>query len=140
MVGRPCSSLSSAGGISLRLKHVEIDSKQVSQDAREVKTKFSKTSIVDCFPIGDDIEGIVIDWITELKAMRAGGDAPFSTTPFKPWIGRHSIELEFLPRLLPCARSCGRRPLPQVFPTSSHMRSAPQSLSPVMNGPLLCGI
>lgn len=38
--------------ISLRLKHVDIDRKQVNQDAREVKTKFSKTSIV----------GLVSDW------------------------------------------------------------------------------
>ena len=39
--------------ISLRLKHVDIERKQVFQDAREVKTKFSKTSIVDWFPIGE---------------------------------------------------------------------------------------
>ncbi|MBB3315516.1 integrase [Rhizobium sp. BK181] len=88
--------------ISLRLKHVDIDRKQVFQDAREVKTKFSKTSIVDWFPIGDDIERIVIDWIAELKAMDAGEDAPlFPTAPFKPWIGRHSIELEFLTTAAP---------------------------------------
>ena len=88
--------------ISLRLKHVDIDCKQVFQDAREVKTKFSKTSIVDWFPIGDDIECIVIEWIAELKAMGASEDAPlFPTAPFKPWIGQHSIELDFLTTAAP---------------------------------------
>jgi integrase len=88
--------------ISLRLKHVEIDSRQLFQDAREVKTKFSKTSIVDWFPVGDDIERIVIEWIAELRAMGAGDDAPlFPTAPFKPWIGQHSIEFDFLTTAAP---------------------------------------
>lgn len=88
--------------ISLRLKHVDIHCKQVFQDAREVKTKFSKTSFVDWFPVGDDIERIVIEWIGELRSMGAADDAPlFPTAPFKPWIGRHSIELEFLTTAAP---------------------------------------
>ncbi|QFY62008.1 site-specific integrase [Rhizobium grahamii] len=88
--------------ISLRLKHVDIDRKQVFQDAREVKTKFSKTSVVDWFPVGDDIEHIVIEWIGELRSMGAGDDAPlFPTAPFRPWIGRHRIELEFLTTAAP---------------------------------------
>ncbi|UHS59186.1 tyrosine-type recombinase/integrase [Agrobacterium vaccinii] len=88
--------------ISLRLKHVDIDRKQVFQDAREVKTKFSKTSFVDWFPVGDDVESIVIEWIGELRSMGAGDDAPlFPTAPFKPWVGRQSIELEFLTTAAP---------------------------------------
>lgn len=88
--------------ISLRVKHVDIDHKQIFQDAREVKTKFSKTSIVDWFPVGDDIERIVIDWLKELKGMGAGEDDPlFPTAPFKPWIGQHSIEFEFLTTAAP---------------------------------------
>ena len=91
--------------ISLRLKHVDIDRKQVFQDAREVKTKFSKTSFVDWFPVGADIERIVVEWIEELRAMGAEDDAPlFPTTPFKPWIGGHSIELEFLTTAAPARR------------------------------------
>jgi len=88
--------------ISLRVKHVDIERRQVFQDAREVKTKFSKTSIVDWFPIGDDIERIVIDWFKELKGMGAAEDAPlFPTAPFKPWIGQHSIEFGFLTTAAP---------------------------------------
>lgn len=88
--------------ISLRLKHVDIDRKQVFQDAREVKTKFRKTSIVDWFPISEDIERIVIEWIDELREMGAADDAPLiPTAPFKPWIGTHRIELEFLTTAAP---------------------------------------
>lgn len=67
-----------------------------------MKTKFSKTSIVDWFPVGDDIERIVIDWLKELEGMGAGEDDPlFPTAPFKPWMGRHSIEFEFLTTAAP---------------------------------------
>jgi len=90
------------GLISLRLKHVDIARKQVFQDAREVDTKFNKTSIVDWFPVGDDIERIVIEWIEELRSMGAGDDAPLiPKAPFKPWIGAQSIELEFLTTAAP---------------------------------------
>ena len=90
------------GLISLRLKHVDIARKQVFQDAREVDTKFSKTSIVDWFPVGDDIERIVIEWTEELRSMGAGDDAPLiPKAPFKPWIGAHTIELEFLTTAAP---------------------------------------
>lgn len=88
--------------ISLRLKHIDVDRKQVFQDAREVRTKFSKTSVVDWFPMGEDIEAIVTDWIAELRMMGAGDDAPFCpTTPFKPWLGASSIELHFLTTAAP---------------------------------------
>jgi len=88
--------------ISLRLKHVDIACKQVFQDARAVKTKFSKTSCIDWFPVGDDIERIVIEWIEELRSMGAGDDAPLiPKAPFKPWIGAHTIELEFLTTAAP---------------------------------------
>ena len=33
------------------------------QDARTVKTKFSKTFNTWFFPVGDDIEAIVVDWV-----------------------------------------------------------------------------
>ncbi len=91
--------------ISLRLKHVDIDRKQVFQDAREVNTKFSKTSVVDWFPLGEEIETIVTEWIHELRSLGAGDDDPLCpTTPFKPWIGTGSIELEFLTTAAPVRR------------------------------------
>jgi integrase len=88
--------------ISLRLKHVDIASKRVFQDAREVKTKFSKTNMVDWFPVGDDMEAILIDWINELRSLGAGDDDPLiPTAPFKPWFGQAKIELDFLATAAP---------------------------------------
>ncbi|WP_203425240.1 site-specific integrase [Sinorhizobium sp. BG8] len=83
--------------ISLRLKHVDIAGKRIFQDAREVKTKFSKTNMVDWFPVGDDMEAILIDWVNELREIGAGDDDPlFPAAPFKPWFGLARIEFEFL--------------------------------------------
>jgi integrase len=48
---------------SLKLKHIDIDQGRVDQDAREVKTKFSKTFTTWFFPVGDDIRQIVVDWV-----------------------------------------------------------------------------
>jgi integrase/recombinase XerD len=49
--------------ITLKLKHVDIGRKLVKQDPREVKTKNSKQIDTYFFPVGDDIEKIVVDWI-----------------------------------------------------------------------------
>ena len=42
---------------SMKLKHVDLKEGCVQQDAREVKTKFSKTFPTDFFPVGDEIQG-----------------------------------------------------------------------------------
>ncbi len=52
---------------SMKLKHVDLVANSVFQDAREVNTKFSKTFITYFFPVGDDIQKIVVDWINYLK-------------------------------------------------------------------------
>lgn len=43
---------------SLKLKHIDIDQGRVDQDARQVKTKFSKSFTTSFFPVGDDIHQI----------------------------------------------------------------------------------
>ncbi len=58
---------------SMALKHVDIDRKAVFQDAREVNTKNRKTFTSDFFPVGDDIEAIVADWIDELATEHLFG-------------------------------------------------------------------
>ncbi len=40
---------------SMKLKHVDLIAGCVHQDAREVKTKFSKTFTTFFFPVGDEI-------------------------------------------------------------------------------------
>lgn len=46
---------------SLKLKHVDLISGCVNQDAREVKTKFSKTFTTFFFPVGEEITKIVAE-------------------------------------------------------------------------------
>ena len=58
---------------SMCLKHVDIERRTVFQDAREVKTKNRKTFTSWFFPVGDDIETIVKDWITELATLHLFG-------------------------------------------------------------------
>lgn len=52
---------------SLSLKHVDLAHRQVFQDARQVRTKRAKTITSYFFPVGQDIEDIVIGWIDWLK-------------------------------------------------------------------------
>jgi len=62
---------------SLKLKHVDLIESRVNQDAREVKTKFSKTFTTYFFPVGDEIRAIVVDWITHLREnLLWGNDDP----------------------------------------------------------------
>jgi integrase len=51
---------------SLKLKHVDIVSRKVVQDGREVRTKFGKTFSTWFFPVGDDVLQIVADWVAYL--------------------------------------------------------------------------
>lgn len=52
---------------SLSLKHVDVERRQVFQDAREVRTKRSKTIQSSFFPVGEEVEAIVVDWIDYLR-------------------------------------------------------------------------
>jgi len=62
---------------SMKLKHVDMESGCVFQDAREVKTKASKTFTTYFFPVGDDICQIVLDWVRYLKTeLFFGNDDP----------------------------------------------------------------
>ena len=58
---------------SLKLKHLDIESERVVQDAREVRTKFSKTFTTYFFPVGDDMRRIVFDWIEYLQKEKLWG-------------------------------------------------------------------
>ena len=52
---------------SLSLKHINLPTRTVHQDAREVRTKNSKTFTSTFFPVGSDIETIVSEWINYLR-------------------------------------------------------------------------
>ncbi len=52
---------------SLKMKHVDLTTNSVFQDAREVRTKFSKTFRTFFFPVGEDIREIVESWVDFLR-------------------------------------------------------------------------
>jgi integrase len=52
---------------SLKLKHVDVQQRQVDQDARQVKTKSSKTFTTWFFPVGEDLLQVVVSWIDYLR-------------------------------------------------------------------------
>lgn len=59
---------------SMKLKHVDLLSKRINQDAREVRTKFSKTFTTYFFPVGDEIRTIVEEWVTYLRNEKLWGN------------------------------------------------------------------
>ena len=71
---------------SMKLKHVDLSVGSVNQDAREVNTKFSKTFITFFFPVGDEIRGIVAEWVSYLREDKLwGNDDPlFPATHVAP--------------------------------------------------------
>ncbi|WP_420434743.1 tyrosine-type recombinase/integrase [Hyphobacterium sp.] len=52
---------------SLSLRDVDVKGRKVIQDARTVRTKNRKTFTSWFFPVGEDIEQIVVEWIEYLK-------------------------------------------------------------------------
>ena len=52
---------------SLKLKHVELIEGRLIQDAREVRTKFSKTFSTYFFPVGDEVLVVLSEWIDYLQ-------------------------------------------------------------------------
>lgn len=62
---------------SMKLKHVDLVAGCVEQDAREVRTKFSKTFTTYFFPVGEGVRQIVEEWVTFLRTeLLWGNDDP----------------------------------------------------------------
>lgn len=62
---------------SLSIRHIDIAASKIDQDARQVRTKYRKTFTTWFFPVGDDIEAIVHEWISHLtKTLLFGPDDP----------------------------------------------------------------
>lgn len=76
---------------SMKLKHVNLIAGCVDQDAREVKTKFSKTFTTYFFPVGDEVREIVVEWVAFLREeMLWGNDDPlFPATRIEVGASRH---------------------------------------------------
>ena len=71
---------------SMKLRHVDVVAQTVFQDAREVKTKNSKTFTTTFFPVGEKVRAIVVEWITWLRAEKLWGmdDPLFPATQCQP--------------------------------------------------------
>lgn len=59
---------------SMKLKHVDLMADCVHQDAREVKTKFSKTFDTFFFPVDEEVRQIVADWVRFLREEKVWGN------------------------------------------------------------------
>ena len=59
---------------SMKLKHVDLIEGCVQQDAKEVKTKFSKTFTTYFFPVGEEVQHIVTDWVRFLREEKLWGN------------------------------------------------------------------
>jgi site-specific recombinase XerD len=59
---------------SIKLKHVDMIQGRVFQDAREVKTKRSKTFYTYFFPVGEEVLEIVAEWVTYLREEKLWGN------------------------------------------------------------------
>jgi hypothetical protein len=66
----------------MKLKHVDLAKDCVYQDAREVKTKFSKTFTTYFFPVGDEVRNLFEEWIRYLieEKLWGGNDPLFPAT------------------------------------------------------------
>jgi site-specific recombinase XerD len=60
--------------ISLKLKHVRVDGLGIDQDAREVRTKFSKSFPTFFFPVGDDILQLFRTYVDHMRFNLLFGD------------------------------------------------------------------
>lgn len=59
---------------SLKLKHIDLQQSSIFQDAREVRTKASKTFTTWFCPVGGDALAIVTDWCSHLRYRLLWGD------------------------------------------------------------------
>jgi integrase len=59
---------------SFKLKHVDLAAACVHQDAREVRTKFSKTFTTYFLPVGDDVRDVVTNWVRFLQHEKLWGN------------------------------------------------------------------
>lgn len=59
---------------SFKMKHLKMADRTLEQDAREVKTKGSKTFTTWFFPVGEEFVEILKDWVIYLRQTKLWGD------------------------------------------------------------------
>lgn len=69
--------------VSLRIRHFDIEKRQILQDASVVRAKAGKSLAVLWFPIPTAFENVVIGWVNTLKGLGfSGDDALFPDTKY----------------------------------------------------------
>lgn len=58
---------------SMQIGHVDLRRRRIFQDARDVRTKFSKSFYSDFFPVGEEVEGVFTDWVEYLTKEKLYG-------------------------------------------------------------------
>ena len=100
---------------SFKIKHVDLASKSVYQDAREVKTKFAKSFRTHFCPVGDLFFDVFTEWMGYLREeLLFGEDDPlFPKTKLS-----HNKRKEFTPDGLLNEHWADASPIRKVFKTS----------------------
>jgi site-specific recombinase XerD len=55
---------------SFKLGHIDIAEGKIDQEAREVRTKVSKSFVTTFLPMGDDVRAVVADWVACLRTEK----------------------------------------------------------------------
>ena len=107
---------------SFKLKHIDLHARSVYQDARDVKTKFSKTFTTYFFPVGDPFEEIVADWVEHLRSTLLWGhdDPLFPSTRI-----RQNELLQFSPEGLERKHWQTTSPIRRIFTEAFKDAGAP---------------
>lgn len=58
---------------TFKLRHIDIVHGHINQDARDVRTKFSKSFVTTFFPVGDEVRRVVEDWVDYLRRDKLWG-------------------------------------------------------------------
>ena len=72
---------------SIRLKHIDLVERRIFQDGRDMRTKFAKSFPTYFFPVGDDIEAIVREWVNYLQTAEGFGPDDPLFPPVKVGVG-----------------------------------------------------
>lgn len=84
---------------SIKLKHVDLDEGSVFQDAREVRTKFSKSFKTFFVQVGGDARSIFEEWVIYLRKEKLwGNDDPLFPTTKMSISPEHQFEVNGVER------------------------------------------
>jgi integrase len=97
---------------SFKLRNIDIGEGKIYQDARDVRTKFSKSFVTTFFPVGEDIRAVVIDWVGYLRREKLWnlGDPLFPATRVAA-----GADLRFVAAGLDRKHWSGASPIRQIF-------------------------